>query len=213
MSDTPLFGPDDQVDDIEALLSELEETDFELTAPPADVWAGIETTIRADDGADVVSLTKRRSRFNTTFLAAAAAVALLAVGAVVVTSIGDGDDPVLATAELAYDPEAFDPIGADAAATAQLVESDDGFEIELQETAFPSDLGEPADLELWLIATDADGNITDIASVAVVEGAGTYEIPSSIDVTSHRIVDISIEPRDGDDTHSSRSILRGNLDA
>ena len=106
---------------------------------------------------------------------------------------------------------AFDPLGADAAATAELVESGDGYEITLVDSMLPSDLGEPADLELWLIATDADGNITDIASVALVDGAGSYEVPDSIDVTSHRIVDISIEPRDGDDTHSSRSILRGTL--
>lgn len=212
MSETPLFGPDDQVDDIEALLSEIDGTDFELTAPPADVWVGIEAAIQDDSGAEVVPITARRSRFNTTFLGAVAAVALIAVGAVVVSSIGGGDE-VLATAELAFDPDGFDPLGAEAAATARLVESDDGFDIELEETAFPSDLGEPADLELWLIETDSDGNITDIASVALVDGPGTYEIPGSIDVTSHRIVDISIEPRNGDATHSSRSILRGSLDA
>jgi len=210
MSDTPLFGPDDQVDEIETLLRELDESDLELAAPPADVWTGIDETVRAEEGAEVVSITSRRSRFSATFLGAVAAVAILAVGAVVVTSIGD-DDAVVAAADLAYDPDTFDPLGADAAATAQLVETDDGFEIELQETALPSDLGEPADLELWLIETDSDGNITDIASVAIVDGAGIYAVPASIDVTSHRVVDISIEPRDGDDTHSSRSILRGVL--
>ena len=213
MSDTPLFDPDDRVDDIEALLRELDESDLELVAPPADLWTGIDDAVRAEEGAEVVAITSRRSRFSSKFLGAVAAVAIIAVGAVAVTSIGGDGGEVLATAELAYDPSAFDPLGADATATARLVETDDGFEIELEETTLPSDLGEPADLELWLIETDSDGNITDIASVALVEGSGTYAVPASIDVTSHRIVDISVEPRNGDATHSSRSILRGSLDA
>jgi hypothetical protein len=80
----------------------------------------------------------------------------------------------------------------------------------LEDAALPS-VDEDADLELWLIEADADGEIVDIAPISLVSGAGAYEVPSSIDVSAFRIVDISIEPRDGDDTHSGRSILRGNL--
>lgn len=209
MSETPLFGPDDQVDDIETLLRELDESDFEVTAPPADVWAGIESAVRENDGADVVPITARRSRFTTTFLGAVAAIALLAVGAVVVSSIG-GDDAVVATAELAYDPEAFDPLGADAEATAELVEADDGFEIRLDDAALPEP--EADDLELWLIAVRPDGSL-DVQPVALVDptSPGTYQVPSGLDPEIYSVVDISVEPRDGDETHSGRSILRGVL--
>ena len=64
MSDTPLFGPDDRVDDIEALLRELDDTDLDLVAPPADVWSGIDSAITDDEGAEVVTLDSRRSRFS-----------------------------------------------------------------------------------------------------------------------------------------------------
>ncbi len=211
MSDTPLFGPDDDVDDIEALLRGLDASDLDLTPPPADVWQGIEAAIRDDAlTTPVTSLATRRSRFTTTLLAAAAAIAVVVAGAVVVTQRG-ADDVVVATAELAYDPEAFDPLGADAAATARLVERDGGYEIRLDDASLP----DPAenDLELWLISTDADGAITDVQPVSLVDPAtpGTYAVPAALDPDVYTVVDISVEPRDGDDAHSGRSILRGTL--
>ncbi len=215
MSDTPLFGPNDDVDHIEALLREIETSDHDLTPPPADVWQGIEAAIHADEeaSAEVVTLGSRRSTFGTRFLAAAAAIAILAVGAVVVASMRGSDDVVVATAQLAYDPEAFDPLGADAAATARLVERDGGFEIRLDDASLP----DPAenDLELWLISTDADGAITDVQPVSLVDAAapGTYAVPAALDPDVYTIVDISVEPRDGDEAHSGRSILRGTLAA
>lgn len=210
MSDTPLFGPDDNVDDVEALLRELDVADLELAAPPADVWAGIEAAIRDDSGGTVVPLAARRSRFSTVFLAAAAAIAVLVSGAVVFTSLrGDGDD-VIAAAELAYDPEAFDPLGVDASATARLVERDGGFEIRLDDASLPDP--QSNDLELWLIAVGADGSL-DVRPVALVDPSapGVYAVPSDLDPDVYSTVDISVEPRDGDEAHSGRSILRGTL--
>lgn len=214
MSDTPLFEPGDDVGDIEALLRELEDADHELTPPPADVWQNIEAAIHDDTAAEsvVVPMVGRRPGFGLRFLAAAAALAVLAAGAVVVASLRGGDDDlVVATAELAYDPEAFDPLGADAAATARLVERDGGYEIRLDDATLP----DPADddLELWLISTDADGAITDVQPVSLVDAAspGSYAVPAELDPEVYQVVDISVEPRDGDETHSGRSILRGVL--
>lgn len=210
MSDTPLFEPDDRVDDIEALLRELDVSDFDLVAPPADIWAGIDAAIR--DDAQVVSINSRRASFGARFLAAAAAIAILAAGAVVVGSIRNGsDDRVIASAQLAYDPDAFDPLGADATATARLVEHDSSYEIRIEDASLP----DPAanDLELWLISTDEDGAITDVQPVSLVDptAPGTYAVPAGLDPDVYSIVDISIEPRDGDEAHSGRSILRGTL--
>lgn len=211
MSDTPLFGPDEDVADIETLLRELETSDVELTPPPTDVWDGIEAAIRDDvSAAPVVSLASRRARFAPALLAAAAAIAVIVAGAVVVTQRGS-DDMVVATAELAYDPVAFDPLGADAEATARLVEREGGFEIRLDDATLP----DPADndLELWLISTDEDGAITDVQPVSLVDAAtpGTYAVPAALDPDVYTVVDISVEPRDGDEAHSGRSILRGVL--
>ena len=119
-------------------------------------------------------------------------------------------EAVVARADLAFDPDAFDPLGADATATVQLVERDGGYEIVIDDAQLPS-VAEEADLELWLIEADATGSIVDVAPVSLVSGTGAYAVPESLDVSTHRIVDISIEPRDGDEAHSGRSILRGTL--
>lgn len=209
MSDTPLFGPDDGVEDVEALLSELDTADLELTAPPADVWVGIEAAMRGDRD-NVRSISSRRSGFGRRFLAAAAAIAAMSAGAVVISSLRGGGDDVVASANLAYDPDAFDPLGADATATARLVERDGGFDIRLDDASLPDP--DANDLELWLIAVAADGTL-DVQPVALVDPAspGVYAVPAGLDPDVYSTVDISIEPRDGDEAHSGRSILRGEL--
>jgi hypothetical protein len=207
-----VFGPEDEVDDIEALLRELDVSDLDIVAPPADVWDGIRASLDSEAAAsdNVVPLIARPSRFTTSFFAAAAAVAVIAVGAVVIASIRGGGDAVLATAQLTYDAEAFDPLGANASATARLVEHDGGFEIQLDDASLPNpDIN---DLELWLIAVGDDGTL-DPQPVSLVDPAspGTYAVPPGLDPDVYSIVDISVEPRDGDEAHSGRSILRGQL--
>lgn len=204
--ETPPFDIDPE---IEALLSELEPADLDRVAPPPDVWAGIERRL-ADEPAPVVELARRRSSLRTPWLLGVAAALLIAVVGVGMLMNRSADETVVATAELAHDADAFDPLGADATATARLVERDGTFEIVLDDASFPS-VDEDADLELWLIETDDAGAIVDVAPVALVRGAGSYTVPASLDVSTHRIVDISIEPRDGDEQHSGRSILRGAL--
>jgi hypothetical protein len=43
--------------------------------------------------------------------------------------------------------------------------------------------------------------------------AGTFVVPADLDPDTYTVVDISIEPRDGDEAHSGRSVLRGELQA
>jgi hypothetical protein len=214
MSDAPLFGPDDDADDIEALLRELEPTDLDATPPPADVWHGIEAAILDDQSlADprvdtVVSITSRATRLRVVVVSVAAAVALLAVGAIVFVATGN-DDAVLASAELVHESD-FDPLGSEAEATALLVERESGFEIRLDDAVLPDP--ETNDLELWLIAARDDGSL-DVQPVSLVDpdSPGTYIVPPGLDPDVYSIVDISIEPRDGNAAHSGRSILRGTL--
>lgn len=196
--------------EIEALLAELDADDLAEVTPPADVWAGIERQLSTEP-APVVELASRRApRFSAPALVGMAAAFLLIVAAAAVVMTRSSDETVLATAELVHDAETFDPLGADATATARLVEREDGFAIVLDDTDLPN-IDEDADLELWLIEADDDGNIVDVAPVSLIGGAGSFEVPATLDVSTHRIVDISIEPRDGDDAHSGRSILRGTL--
>ena len=204
--DPPPFDIDPE---IEALLTELAPSDLDPVTPPPEVWAGIEHRL-ADEPALVVDLARRRSPGRAAWLLGMAAALVLVVVGVAVVMNRSSSDAVLATAELAHDPQAFDPLGADAAATARLVERDGVYEIVIDDARFPDVTG-GADLELWLIEADDAGNIVDVAPVSLVDGSGSYTVPDELDVSTHRIVDISIEPRDGDEAHSGRSILRGTL--
>lgn len=193
---------------VEAVLRDIEPDDLVPISPPAIVWDRIAAHVDAASAAGdatVVDLTaRRRRRTLATVLAAAAAIVVVVAGVAVV---GRGDADVIARAELAHDP-GFDPIGADADATAELV---DATKIRLASAELPADLGEPADLELWLIEADADGNVVDLVSLGVVGDRAEFPIPDGYDPAVFSVVDISIEPRDGVPTHSGRSILRGPL--
>jgi len=74
----------------------------------------------------------------------------------------------------------------------------------------------PADsyYELWLLDIDDEENLRDLRSIGRVEADElVFEIPEGIDLERFDVVDVSIEPNDGDATHSGDSILRGVLDS
>ncbi|WP_420436129.1 anti-sigma factor [Candidatus Poriferisocius sp.] len=201
--------------DIDAMLRDLDASELELISPPEDVWEGIESAVQA--GADapgaVVSLEFRRRKARRIMLSAAAALVLVAGGiAAAVTLTGDDPARVIASAELAYDPDGFDELGAFARAGAELIAEDDGHSIEIVDASLPSpEAG--ADLEAWLIQPDEEGNVADLVSIGLVdpEEPGRLEVPAGYDPQAFFVLDISIEPRDGEAGHSGRSILRGPL--
>ncbi len=128
----------------------------------------------------------------------------------------DGDDEpiVLAGADLAFDPDAFDPLGAESGAHVSLVDDDGVFRISVDDADLSPPADEPADLEIWLIEPDDDGAVADLVLLGIVDpdDPGSFDVPAGYDPTIFSVVDISVEPRDGDDTHSGRSILRAGLD-
>ena len=218
MADESTFEP--ELAEIEDLLRGLDSDQLTLDAPPADVWAAIEAELGSDlaapasahRGGSVVQGAFGRSRWAMPLLAAAAALVLVVAG-VAITRTGSTATTV-AVAELAYDPETFDPAGADAAASARLVD-DDGTElIEIDDAALPFDQADDAKLELWLIQVD-DSGIVDMVSLGDIPDDGdlTFAVPAGYDPAVYKVVDISIEPHDGDATHSGRSILRGSLES
>lgn len=201
---------DDRLEAIEAVLAELDVEDLEPMLPPVTLWAAIERQVADRPGATVRSIAPRRRSVGTWVLAAAAAVALVIAGTIVV--VGNGtDEPVVSAAVLTFDSAAFDPRGAEASAQARLVKRDGTYTIQLTNTQFP-ELSDD-DLELWLIQPDEAGAPVDVAPVSLIDpdGDGVYEVPAGLDPTTHFVVDISIEPRDGDAAHSGQSILRGAL--
>ena len=230
MADDSTFAPRELGDgdpgstEVEAMLRELASDDLELEDPPFDVWAGIAAELadepitvtdatQADAGTptpEVVVPFRRRHIWALPALAAAAIV-LVMVGAVAI--VGSGSDPTtVATAELEFDPAAFDPAGQDAAATAVLLDDDGDEVLEIDDESLPFESEANASLELWMIRVD-DGEIVDMVSLGDIEpdGARDYAVPPGYDPAVYSVVDISIEPHDGDPTHSGRSILRGVL--
>ena len=230
MSDDPTLGRDvdddrddylDDFGDIEAMLRELDVGDLEFDRPPDSVWAGIADELElgepptssdvSDERKVVTGAFGRSRRWAAPLLAAAAAVILIVVGVVITRS----DSPeTVAHAELTFLP-GFDEAGGSAAASADLIDDDGDELIRIDDESLPFDIDEDASLELWLIEADADGNPVDMVSLGDIEaeGARRFEIPEGYDPSVFSVVDISIEPHDGDETHSGRSILRGALSA
>ena len=212
--------------DIEAVLRDLDAEDLELLEPPDDIWAGIESTVRGESAAGgdgqpsdtseasgaVVSLDSRRRSVGRIVLGAAAALVLIAAGLTALLLTRDNAGQVVATASLAYDPDNFDALGAQARAGANLVADRGSHSVVIVDAALPApEAG--TDLEVWLIRPDAEGNVADLVSLGVVDPAdpGSLEVPSGYDPGTYFVVDISVEPRDGNAGHSGRSILRGPL--
>jgi len=207
-------GTNADIDRVENLLREMTHEDGELLELPDDLWSGIEAEFDvADDHANVVVLDRRR-RFSPRMAISAAAAAVIIIGGIAVVAQRDDSGPtIVASADLAYDPVSFDQLGSDAAARVSLIDDDGTLRVEIDESELPSPTGESADLELWLIEPDADGNPADLVSLGLIDpdNPGDFEVPAAYDPDIYFVVDISVEPRDGNANHSGRSILRGPL--
>ena len=176
---------------------------------PDPTLSGPGTDQPTTDEAPVVSLDARRARRSrpATWLFAAAAVGGVAVGGVVTAAVlGSTSEPastVAATVDLA-------PLPAwDASGTADLTVTDDGRQVlvvTVDEAAPPAGGFQ----EVWLI----DSNVEGMVSLGILDGTtGEFVIPDGVDVADFPIVDVSLEPFDGDPTHSGDSIVRGQIDA
>jgi hypothetical protein len=136
------------------------------------------------------------------WLAAAAAVVVVAGAGVFAAGRGERVDIV---AEVALQPLEGEGSGS---GSARLIELPDGRrQLVVDETL----ASVPAEsyVEVWLI--DPESDLQRMVSLGPVDGRRTLEIPRGIDPSTYRVVDVSIEPADGDPTHSGRSVLRGTI--
>ncbi|HEX5947716.1 MAG TPA: anti-sigma factor [Acidimicrobiales bacterium] len=127
---------------------------------------------------------------------AAAAAVLLVVGVAV---LGD-DSPsqqVVASVDL-------DRLGDAGSGAAELLEEDGRYRLQVD----TADL-DPGDgfLEVWVI----DSEVSKLVSLGPVRPDGTYDLPPDLDPRQFPVVDVSVEPLDGDPAHSGDSVLRGQL--
>lgn len=136
--------------------------------------------------------------------AAAAALALLAAGVGIgVLVAGDGEPAAAGPAV------ALQPVGTEAPAAAgeALVVASDGGGLRLRVDGLPPS-PEGEHYELWLL--DGPDRLLSLGAFRVPpEGATEVTVPLPVPLTAFGFVDVSVEPDDGDPSHSGRSVLRG----
>jgi len=92
------------------------------------------------------------------------------------------------------------------ATVVRLADGDRELRVDLNVTTAPS--RDPGFREVWLV----DRGVTKFVSLGVLSGgAGTYVIPADVDLADYPVVDISLEPYDGEPAHAGDSIARGIL--
>jgi hypothetical protein len=152
--------------------------------------------------------TRRRGLTLWGVLSAAAALAVIAVSGLYLAGLADtdpGSGTTLASATIANDGL---PVASDRTAEANLVDVNGDLHLDV---AFDDNGALPADVdgfyEVWLIDENVDGMI----SLGVLTADGRLDVPDTVDPSAFPVVDISVEPLDGDPTHSGQSVLRGVL--
>jgi anti-sigma-K factor RskA len=202
-----MADPDDRFDDddlaeLRQLFARAHPEDVEWQTPPAGVWDRIAAAVDDEPGATgdvrppvVPMITRRRRWLIGAALATAAAV--LVVVTVAVVAGGRDDTRVLSTA-------ALEPLGPSGSGRAELVSHDGALQLDVETQGLDAGDGY---LELWLI----DPTVSRLVSLGPLRADGTYEVPPGVDPAQFPIVDVSVEPVDGDPTHSGDSVLRGEL--
>ncbi|SEC42239.1 Anti-sigma-K factor rskA [Nocardioides exalbidus] len=181
-----------------------------LVAPPEGVRHRVLAEI-AGSSARVVPLVpppSRRRALPAWVVGLAAAVALVAGLGLGRLTVGDPDpvpdrrDP--ATVVAAADLTALD--SEQSRGVAEVVRDADAVTLRVK----ARDLGQEEGFhEVWLINLDG---VRMVALGVLGDGeAGDFRVPGDLVDEGYRIVDISIEPDDGDPTHSGVSLARGEL--
>jgi hypothetical protein len=187
-----------------------------LVAPPARVRAQVLADVRAGDLPEPVALPVQddqppRRGIPLWLAAVAAALALLAGVGLGRWGMGGTEAP-----EAVVPPVDTGTVVAAATLTAldsdadrgeaSAVQSEDTFSIRVSAT----ELGDgPGMHEVWLINVDGVRMIS--IGLLASGDEGEFAVPMELIDEGYRIVDISVEPDDGDPTHSGVSLARGEL--
>lgn len=186
-------------------------------APGEEVWNAIAMEVGGDIGAEasrrmaedaavqryessvgsLVPLDAHRSRGKrfAIITAVAAAILLIAVP-VALASRSDSADRRARLVALA---------GFDGAGTAELSDRTLTVEFDGPQSA------DGSFYELWLLQMEGE-ELQDLRSLGRVAADGSVTIPDDVDLGRFSVVDVSVEPDDGNPEHSGDSVLRGDLE-
>jgi len=181
-----------------------------LVEPPPHVWPAIAAATGHSRAAATPARMERSGPARTgrriAWTLAAAIVGVLAgAGAVLGWQAVTGDDPAGDPALVAQ--AALDPL-PDRSATGVARVVDDA---DRRRLVIDLDPAESVDgyLVVWLLKPDVSGMV----SLGVLAGDTVeLDIPDGLDLDTFSVVDVSVEPFDGDPTHSGDSLVRGALD-
>lgn len=150
-----------------------------------------------------------RPRFRGPTLALAACIAaLLGVGAGIVGTllITRDDKPDQPVAEVAVK---LAPLaGKTGDGNADLIRESTGTRLKVDASGLVTTSGY---YEVWLINVDGKRMVS--LGVLNPTTGGTFQVPADLTAQGYRIVDVSLEPDDGNPVHSLNSIIRGTLPA
>jgi anti-sigma-K factor RskA len=184
------------------------EGDGPLVEPPPAVWESITRELGAEQpAATVVSLEATRARRRPWLQVAAAACVGAVVGGAVMyaaTSAQRSTTPTTVVAAASLEPLA----GSTARGSVQVVSTEAGAKVAVD----VSGLARPDGFyEVWLL--DKEG--TKLIALGVLDGTdkGEFAMPPGVSMTDFPVVDVSLEPSDGDPNHSHQSLVRGTLQA
>ena len=185
-------------------------------APPPEVWDRIVAELNLEVGSREAAGPPARERSNVVALRprwrrgavlAAGAAGLVVAGAGVGGSIAALRDDQPASPPPPLATAALDPLDTPAASgQADLMQADTDRTLEVSVAGLDPQPG--SYFEVWLL--DATGSR--LVSLGVLEGdSGSFSVPSTLDVADYPVVDVSIEPYDGNPAHSAVSAVRGTL--
>jgi hypothetical protein len=178
---------------------------------PAEPASPVEPAGRAEPVAEaqVIPMAGRRARWTTSWLVAAVAIGV--VGGAALTALGgavldDGSAPVAAPSTIVTAEAALSPLpDKQGTGRAEIVETPDGDQLVVDVSDLSAGDGF---YEVWLI----DPKTFEMVGLgALTTDEGRFAIPDGLDLSQYRVVDVSIEPFDGNPVHSRDSVVRGEL--
>jgi anti-sigma-K factor RskA len=200
--DAPL--DDTELAELRSLVERAALDDIEWEPAPSGVWNRIaaeveidQRSVRSTRSDDAAWTASRRRRW---WIAGAGLTAAAAV-AVAVVVIADDDAPdtqVLASVDL-------EPLTGSGSGSAELVSVGEAVQLRLRTSGLAS--RDDGYFEVWLI----NPSVTELVSLGPLRQDGEYDVPAGVDPAAFPIVDVSVEPVDGDPAHSGESVLRGEL--
>jgi len=193
---------DERDDDLRRLLREAsDEGPIPRLAPShrARLWQGVaDATAAGQDAAPVRAAPRGATRRLVGLVAAGVAAGLVGL-AVVLAPVGDSRPALLASAELL-------PLeGAVPAASARITDAGGQrvVELDLPELRTP----DGTHLEVWLLGPEGSEPLP----LGVLDDDRRHTLAPGVDLAARAVLDVSLEPDDGDPAHSGHSLLRGDL--